>query len=116
MLTRCFNPCVRWCVLLSYLLVVGAASAAPWFSDAAWGPICRGAAGSGPFTGGLGTLTPEARGLDCALCLPLHAPPSLQVSLGTDAAPHGQALMRFHTPFFGPHPQTLPPVRGPPLA
>jgi hypothetical protein len=114
--TRCFNRFVRWCVLFSYLLVVGAASASPWFNDVGLGAICRGAASSGPSASEFGAETPANLSLDCAQCLPLQAPPSRQFSPLAHAAPHAQWRLSFHTPFFGPHQQTLPPVRGPPFA
>lgn len=99
-------PRVAGWVLASYLLVVAAASAAPWVASPLYSALCSAAGGAG------GVSVDDA--LDCALCLPQQAgAPPVQTFADAARVSHAAPAAR-RDAFPAPHRKALPPARGPP--
>lgn len=101
-------PRVAAWVVAGYVMVVAAASAAPWAAPMPlYGALCGA-------SGGVGEDPTDDAGLRCALCLPLQAgaaPEHAFVAL----APAPDAAPAAHPDTFPATRRTaLPPARGPP--
>lgn len=107
------------CLLAAWLCVLLTTVAAPFAQaqlPAGWEPLCSatGSAFRVPGPAAADEAVPQAHGLDCALCLPMLAPPpARQIDAGlrpqTAVLPErGQGLLQAFI-------STLPPVRAPPL-
>ena len=110
-------PSARW-LLAAWLCVLLASMAAPFARAQAltlWEPLCSasGATHWVPSPASEGDAAPLAHGLDCALCLPVLAPPPA-VQMHRELAPLNNVLLsdaQSTGPVFS---SLLPPVRAPP--
>ncbi|MCC7150577.1 MAG: hypothetical protein IT501_01135 [Rubrivivax sp.] len=103
------NLRARLWVLCAFVLVVSVGSAAPWFAQPVYGAVCSSATKAG-----LAATGEVADHLDCALCLPLDAPPA-RTATATDARPATPGVFS-HAPI---EPSSAcrrltPPARAPP--
>lgn len=107
---------LRCWVLVSFLLSLGMASAAPWLQPPRMDPVCRGVgvsalASADPDAGGVQDLA----GMQCAACLPTGLPPSVhQPALGPVPVGDGSPLCLIDFLVVSTT-AAPPPGRGPPL-
>ena len=104
---------VAWlCVLLTSVVAPFAKAQPP----AGWEPVCS-ATGSALWVlspTAVDEAAPQGHGLDCALCLPMLAPPPAQLADGGQGAPM-RALAQCGKGVSHVFASTLPPARAPPF-
>ena len=112
------NTSARW-LLAAWLCVLLTSVAAPFAraqSSANWEPVCSatGATFLVPGPTAADELAAQSHGLDCALCLPMLAPPPAQLP-GTVLSQRAEPLPVADQGAVHAFDSTLPPVRAPPF-
>ncbi|MDR0213378.1 MAG: hypothetical protein LBJ15_05150 [Comamonas sp.] len=107
------------CLLAAWLCVLLTTIVAPLVHaqpPAGWEPVCSatGAAFRVPGPAAVDEAAPQVHGLDCALCLPMLAPPPAQ-QINAGLRPQMAALPERGRGLLHVFASTLPPVRAPPL-